>query len=48
LNELIATVCSDELEWDGVTAQNVIVICNPGRLAFSKDDFATYYVYHRR
>jgi len=41
LDELITAVCLDELEWDGVTAENVIVVCNPGRLAFSKDDYAT-------
>ena len=47
LDEIVRAVCLDKLEWDGETAQNTIVICNPGRLAFSKDDYAHYAIYHR-
>ena len=47
LEELVRAVCLDQLEWDGETAQNAIVVCNPGHLAFSKDDYGTYAIYHR-
>ena len=46
LEELVRAVCLDELRWGGKTAENTIVICNPGRLAFSKDDYAHYAIYH--
>ncbi len=48
LEELVRAVCFDTLEWDGETAENAIVICNPGRLAFYKDDYHSYGVVHRR
>ena len=47
LEALVRAVCLDKLEWEGETAQNTIVICNPGRLALSKDDYARYAIYHR-
>ena len=47
LNELITAVCFDQLEWEGERAQNTVVICNPGRLAFWKDDYAEYGLAHR-
>jgi hypothetical protein len=47
LIELVTAVCLDELEWDGDRAENTIVICNPGRLAFFKDDYGTYGVVHK-
>jgi hypothetical protein len=47
LIELVTAVCLDELEWDGDRAENTIVICRPGRLAFSKDDYGTYGVVHK-
>ena len=40
LEELVRAVCVDRLEWEGETAQNTVVICNSGRLALSKDDYA--------
>lgn len=47
LDELVRAVCLDELVWEGERAENTIVICDPGRLAFSKDDYADYFIYHR-
>ena len=46
LDELVRAVCLDELSWEGETAQNTIVTCDPGRLAFSKDDYEIYFIYH--
>jgi len=36
LDNLVTAVCLDELVWNGERAQNTLVICNPGRLAFGK------------
>ena len=47
LAEIVGAVCHDELEWDDETAQNVIVVCKPGHLAFYKDDYAIYGIVHR-
>jgi hypothetical protein len=47
LDEIVKAVCFDKIEWDGERAQNVIVICDPGRLAFYKDDYETYGIVHR-
>jgi len=47
LDNLVTAVCLDELVWNGERAQNTLVICNPGRLAFWKDDYQNYGVVHK-